>query len=116
MFYVTYSEDHWSDTAKSIKLFGQIIFPYLNDIKKTMNYPKEQTLFIIMDMFKGQDNKVIMDLCKKFFCHALIIPCNLTNKFQPLDITVNRPAKSFIANKYNACFASEVKKQLVKGI
>ena len=45
-----------------------------------------------------------------------IIPHNLTNKFQPLDVTVNKPAKSFIANKYNGWFANEITKQLGKGI
>ena len=81
-----------------------------------MNYPKEKTSLIIMDTFKGQDNKVIMDLCKENFCHVVIISHNLANKFQTLDITVNKPAKSFIADKYNAWFADEVTKKLVKGI
>ena len=72
----------------------------INDVKEDLNYPKEQTLLIIMDTFKGQGNKVIMDFFKENFYHVLIIPHNLTNKFQPLDITVNKPAKSFIANKY----------------
>ena len=57
-----------------------------------------------------------MDLCKEYICQVVIIPHNLINKFQPLDITVNKPAKSFIANKDNAWFADEVTKHLVKGI
>ena len=48
---------------------------------------------------KGRDNKVITDLCKENFCHVVINPHNLTNNFQPLDITVNKPAKSSIADK-----------------
>ena len=115
-FNVTYSANHWSNITKSIELFKQIILSYLNDVKKTLNYPQEQTSLIIIDTFKGQDNKVIMDLCKGNFCHVVIIPHNLTHKFQPLGITVNKPAKSFIANKYNAWFANEVTKQLAKGI
>ena len=45
-----------------------------------------------------------------------IIPQNLTNKFQPLDITVNKPAKSYTANKCSAWFADDVTKQLAKSI
>ena len=77
-----------------------------------MNYPREQTSLIVMDTLKGRDNKVTMGLCKGKFCHV-IIPHSLT-KFQPLDLTVNKPAKSFIANKYNAWFADGVTKQFVK--
>ena len=66
-----------------------------------------------MYTFKGQDNKVIMDLCTENFCHAVIIPHNITNKFQPLEITVNKSTKLFIANKHNAWFVDEVTKQQV---
>ena len=45
-----------------------------------------------------------------------IIPHNLTNKFQPLDIIANKPAKSIIADKYNGWFANEATNQVVKGI
>ena len=47
-----------------------------------------------MDIFKGQDNNHI-------FCIIVIVPHNVTNKFQPLD-TVNKPTKKLIAYKYNA--------------
>ena len=63
---------------------------------------------IFMDTFKGRDNDVILDLCVKHMCHVLIVPHNLKNKFKPLDITVNKPAKSFILNKYNEWFSKEI--------
>ena len=40
-FNVPYSANHCLNTAKSIELFEQIIFPYLNDVKETFNYPNE---------------------------------------------------------------------------
>ena len=49
-------------------------------------------------------------------CQVVIVPHNLTNKFQPLDITINKPAKSFISNKYNEGFFKQVSQQLEKGI
>ena len=42
-----------------------------------------------------QDNDVILDLCQNHFCQVVIVPHNLMNRFQPLDITVNKPVKSF---------------------
>ena len=71
---------------------------------------------IIMDTFKGEGNDVILDLCKKHMWQVVIVLHNLTNKFQPLDITVNKPAKSFISNKYNEWFSKQVSQQLEKGI
>ena len=71
---------------------------------------------IIMDTFKRQDNDVILDLCENQMCQAVFVPHNLTNKFQPLDITVNKLAKSFISNKYKEWFSKQVSQQLEKGM
>ena len=47
-----------------------------------------------MDTFK---------LCAENKCDVVIVPHNLTNKFLPLDLSVNMAANSFIQNKYNDC-------------
>ena len=45
----------------------------------------------------------------------VIVPHNLTNKFQPLDISINQSAKKSISNKFNAWCADIVSKQLSNG-
>ena len=107
-FNVTFSDNHWSNTEKSIELFEKVIFPYLKQAKASLKYPKEQMSLIIMDTFKGEDNDVILDLCEKHMCQVVIVPHNLANKFQPLDITANKPAKSLISNKYNEWFSKQL--------
>ena len=47
------------------------IFPYLKQAKAILKYPKAQMSLIIMDTFKGQDNDVILDLCKKHCARLL---------------------------------------------
>ena len=69
----------------------------------------------MMDTFKRQDNDEIRKFCAKNSCEIVIIPHNLTNKFQPLDINVNKTAKSFVSHKYNSQLANEVSKQLRAG-
>ena len=54
-----------------------------------------------MDTFKGQDNDEVAKLCHKNDGALIIVLHNLTNKFQLLDITVNKSPKSFIKDKYN---------------
>ena len=56
-----------------------------------------------MDSFKGQDNDTLKLLLPENNCDVAIVPHNLTNKFQPLDLSVNRAVKLFIQNKYNDC-------------
>ena len=95
-FSVTFTENHWSNTEKSVEFFKEIIFPYLEDTKRSESYPLEQHDFIIIDTFKGQDNDTLKKLCD-----VMIVPHNLTNKFQPLDLSVNKAVKLFIQKKYN---------------
>ena len=71
---------------------------------------------IIIDTFKGQGNDVILDLWEKDMCQVVIVPHNFTNKFQPLDITLNKLVKPFILNKYNDWFSKQGSQQLEKGI
>ena len=68
-----------------------------------------------MDNFKGQDNDTLKKLCDKNNCDVVTVPHNLTNKFQPLDLSLNKAAKSFIQNKYNDWFADQVFMQFQNG-
>ena len=54
-----------------------------------------------MDIFKGQDNADIKKLCLKYDYELVIVPHNLTNKFQSLDISINQKPKKFVSHKFN---------------
>ena len=68
-----------------------------------------------MDTFKGQDNDTLKKLCPENNCDVVIVPHNPINKFQPLDLSVNNAAKSFIQSKYIDWFAGPVFTQLQNG-
>ena len=106
---------HWSNTEKSLSFFKKIVLPYFKNVRKVKGYPDEQMSLIIMDTFKGQGNDEVAKLCRSNNCALIVVPHNLTNKFQPLDITVNKPAKSFIKDKYNMWYPEQVAKQLNEG-
>ena len=114
-FSLTFTENHWSNTEKSAEFFKEVIFPYLEHTKRSKSYPLEQLALIIMDTFKGQNNDTLMKLCAESNCDVVIVPHNLTNKFQPSDLSVNKAAKSFIQDKYNDWFADQLFTQLQNG-
>ena len=92
-----------------------IIFPYLEKVKEEIRILKEQYSLVIMDIFKGQDNDILKELREENFCEVVIVLHNLTNKSQPLDISVNKSAKAFISSKYNSWFSKQVSAQLALG-
>ena len=84
--------------------------------KEEKGYPEEKLSLIIMDTFKGQGNDTLKELCSENNCEIVIVPNNLTNKFQPLDTNVKKAAKAFIQNHYSDWFSNEVSVNLKKGI
>ena len=69
------------------------MFPYFKNVPSAKGYPVEQMGLVIMDTFKGVDNEKIIKLCRENNSALIIVPHNLTNKFQPLDIRANKPTK-----------------------
>ena len=69
-----------------------------------------------MDTSKGQDNDKLRELCSENYCKVVITPHNLTNKFQLLDININKAAKTFIKNMYKKWFSKEVATQLNQSV
>ena len=45
----------------------------------------------------------------------VVIPANCTDKLQPLDLSVNKPAKDFLRKKFQEWYGDIVCKQLESG-
>ena len=69
-----------------------------------------------MDTLKGQDNAVIKELRSKNEYDLVIVPHDLTNKFQPIYITIKQKAKKFISHKLNTWYEDWVSNQLKRGM
>ena len=63
-----------------------------------------------MDTFKGQGNDTTKELCAVNHCEISDRVYNLSNKFQPLNISVNN-----ISIKYNEWFSDQGTSQLLNG-
>ena len=97
-FYFTFTPNPLSSYQKCVRFFEKIIFPYVKTKKEELDYPKHQYSLIVMDTLKGQHNAEIKALCLKKYCEFVIVPHNLTNKFQSFDIPINQKAKIVLVN------------------
>ena len=68
-----------------------------------------------MDTFKRQDNDILKKICFENRCEIAIVSNNLSNEFQPLDLTINKAAEGFIQNQCNGWFSNQVAHQLKSG-
>jgi len=44
------------------------------------------------------------------------VPNNCTDRLQPLDLSVNKPAKDFVKTKFQNWYGDEIRKQLDLGV
>ena len=96
-FHVRYTENYWSNQLKAAEHFEKVILPYLDQTKENMGYSKMQMSLVIMDTFKEQVNNETRELCTRNNCEIVIAPHNLTNRFQPLDFSGCRSAKTYVS-------------------
>ena len=92
-----------------------IIVPYICRIRDSLSAPS-QTALIIMDVFKPHTSPVIKELLLSNNLQCVLIPANHTDQFQPLDISVNKPAKAKMRQLYSDWFSDEIVSQLQQGI
>ena len=115
-FDITHSPNHWANKEIVMSLLKKIVFPFVNEKRERLSLSKDAKALLIFDVFKGQTTPAVNDLLKDNNCIVQHVPNNHTNLFKPLDISVNKSAKSFISGKYQEWYASEVTSQLGKGI
>ena len=81
IFYIFYPNSNNDNNNNN-----EITFPYLQQVKEEKGLPQEQHSLVIMDTLKGQDNGILKEFRSKNRCEIVIVPYNLTHKFQVLGI------------------------------
>ena len=68
-----------------------------------------------MDAFKGQVTPIVLNLHKESNIVVFLVPTNMTNFLQPLDLTVYGYVKKIMRGKFNAWYSLQTGNQLYAG-
>ena len=107
---ITHSPKHWSTEATMISYIDNIIGPYVERTRQVFGH--DSPAIIIMDNFKGQITPAIFQQLEAYNIHHCLLPANTTDRLQLMDLTVNKPIKYFLKQKFGDWYSSEVMKQL----
>ena len=110
-FNLAYTANHWSNEEKVIEHLEKIVFPFVVKKREELKLSENQKDILIFDIFKGQKQNGFKKLLPKMTV-CVFVPANMTNYFQPLDLTVNGPVKQFLKGKFEEWYAKEVKRQV----
>lgn len=109
-WHITQSPKHWSTENTMLEYINEIIVPYVESWRD--DFGESKSALVIMDNFKGQITSGVNTLLESHNIHVCLLPPNTTDLLQPMDISVNKPAKDFLKRKFEDWYSKEVTKQL----
>ena len=90
----------------------EIICPYVSQVRDRINVNEEQSALVIFDHFKSQVTDKVLQLLEAHNIQSVLVPASCTDRLQPLDISVNKSAKSFLKSQFEKWYSDQVSQQL----
>ena len=113
-FDIYHNPNHWANEECALRFIEKIILPYIKAIREEISKPN-QTAMVIFDVIKGQTTAAVYSLLQENGIVYVTIPNGCTDKFQPLDVSVNKSAKSYLRQKFSTWYVEQVNLQLSGG-
>ena len=107
---ITHSPKHWSTEETMLQYVRLIIVPFVEQIRDFLG--EEKSAVVIMDNFKGQVTEKMVELMESHNIYTCLLPPNTTDRLQPMDVAVNKPAKAFLKQKFQTWYAEQISAQL----
>ena len=93
-----------------IQYIENIIVLYIDSARQA--FQDDTPALIIMDNFKGQITSSVTSLLEENNIHVCLLPPNTTDRLQPMDISVNKPAKDLLRRRFEDWYSQQITKQL----
>ena len=107
---ITHSPKHWSTEETMIRYVNNIIVPFVEKTRESLG--EDKAAVIIMDNFKGQVTPAMNELLEQHNIHSCLLPPNTTDRLQPMDLSVNKPAKAFLRGEFQKWYSDKIMQQL----
>ena len=87
-------------------------YPYVTDKRKDLKLQADYPALVIFNKFNAQGTHKVLKLHEDNRINFVMVPANTTDRLQPLDIDVNKPAKDFLKKQFHEWYATEICLQL----
>ena len=85
-----------------------VIIPYFENKRKRLKLAANKRGLVLFDNFNGQCTDGMLKLLEEHHINVILIPANCTDRLQPLDLSFNKAAKTFLRSKFQMWFAKEI--------
>ena len=86
----------------SIAYIENIIIPYVQKERALLGLSNDQCALALLDVFKAQCTSKMLKKLEDNNILYVTVPNNCTDRLQPLNLSVNKPAKDFFAERISA--------------
>ena len=97
-------------------MLDDIIIPYVKCERSKLGIGEDQYALLILDVFKVQMTEPLKRKMKESHIFFVRVPANITNIFQPKDLTVNGSFKSLMKSKFTEWHSKQIGKQLEENV
>ena len=111
-WHITHSPKHWSNEETMIQYIESIIVLYVERQRELLE--EDKPALVVIDNFKGQVTSAVNTLLDENNIHVCLLPPNTSDLLQPMDLSVNKPAKEFLRGKFQEWYSNKITKQLDK--
>ena len=80
-----------------------------------LQLPHDQPALLIIDVFSGQMIDPVIEKIRENSIKLVKVPPNMTQLFQPLDLTVNGTAKAYMKRRFTEWYSRCIAVQLDEG-
>lgn len=101
-WHVTYSENHWSNKGMMEEYIAMVIKPYVEEKRHALQLDPTHSALVIFDKFRGQCTEKMFHQPHASNIRMVIVPSNCTDLLQPLDLSINNPAKDFLRRQFQS--------------
>ena len=89
--------------------------PYIRQEREKLGRENQKAL-LIFDVFRGQTTDKVLKIMEDNHVLATKVPANMTNLYQPLDLSVNKAAKDFTRKKFSEWYTRQLTNGMDNGI
>ena len=106
-FSLTQNPSHWSNEETMILCINEVLEPYIAAKRAELNQTTTPAL-LIYDTFRAHTTDGIQQRLEELNVCLVMVPKNMTDHLQPLDISVNKPAKNYMKRRYAEWYTEHV--------
>ena len=87
---------------------NKVLIPYVERKRLELHLGSRYPAVVMFGNFKAQCTAEILQMLDDSRIYVILIPPNCTDGLQPMDLSVNKPAKDFLQNKFQTWYSKQV--------